>query len=158
MSSRGATQEHLDDAVASIVVAMLRCGARIAFGGNFHRNPYGRDLIELHRAYGGLGARASAQLMYFVDPAMMDSVVIDPSEFEAIHVPAPAGASEFTDVYRVLWTFAMRERMAERCTGRVLLGSRTRPRGAGHEGGYSGPWPGRPGAFAPARPHRGGPA
>lgn len=138
----GITQEHLDDAVASIAVAMLRSGARIAFGGSFHRNPYGRDLAELHRAYGGLGARASAQLMYFVNPAMMDSVMLDPAEFEPIHVPAPESASEFTDVYQVLWTFAMRERMAEHCTGRVLLGGRARPRRVGHEAGYSGPWPG----------------
>lgn len=40
----GITQEHLDDAVSSILLAALRSGARIAFGGDFHRSPYDREL------------------------------------------------------------------------------------------------------------------
>ncbi|HEX8115337.1 MAG TPA: TIR domain-containing protein, partial [Kofleriaceae bacterium] len=138
----GITQEHLDDAVSSIVLAALRSGARIAYGGDFRRNPYGRDLVELHCTYGGLGSRASAQLMYFGDPATADAIDVWAAEFEAIRVAAPAGADRFTDLYKVLWTFAMRERMAERCTGRILLGGRARPRSPEHDRGYSGPWPG----------------
>lgn len=138
----GITQEHLDDAVSSIALAALRSGARLAYGGDFRRSPYARGLIELYRTYGGLGSRGSAQLMYFVDPSARKSIEAAPTEFEPINVPALAGADRVGDLYKVLWSFAMRERMAELCTGRILLGGRSRPREVKGDRGYSGPWPG----------------
>ncbi len=139
----GLIQDHLDDAVYSIVLATLRSGARIAYGGDFRRDVgYARHLVDLHRSYGGLGTRGSAQLVCFLDGGARDG--LDPLgiEFDPVEVNAPPGAERFPELRSLLWHLAMREVMAERCTGRILLGGRARPAVAQGDGGYLGPWPG----------------
>jgi hypothetical protein len=139
----GLIQDHLDDAVYSIVLATLRSGARIAYGGDFRRDVgYARHLVDLHRSYGGLGTRGSAQLVCFLDGGARDGLDPQGIEFDPIEVAAPPGADRFPELRSLLWHFAMREAMAERCTGRILLGGRARPAMVPGDGGYLGPWPG----------------
>jgi hypothetical protein len=139
----GLTQDHLDDTVYSIVLATLRSGARIAYGGDFRRDVgYARHLIDLHRSYGGLGTRGSAQLVCFLDGGTRDGFDLQSIEFDPIEVAAPRGAERFPALRSLLWHMAMREVMATRCNGQILLGGRGRPAAAPDDGGYLGAWPG----------------
>jgi hypothetical protein len=139
----GLTQDHLDDTVYSIVLATLRSGARIAYGGDFRLDVgYARHLIDLHRSYGGLGTRGSAQLVCFLDGGSRDGFDPQSIEFDPIEVAGPAGAEQFPELRPLLWHMAMREVMATQCSGRILLGGRARPAVAPDDGGYLGAWPG----------------
>ncbi|HEY0985440.1 MAG TPA: CHAT domain-containing protein, partial [Kofleriaceae bacterium] len=146
----GLTQEHLEDVIYSIVLATLRSGARIAYGGDLRPEKtaaatargYARHLIELHRAYGGLGTRGSAQLLCYLGRGADEDVGRERIEFAPTTVKPPPGSDRFPELRSVLWHLAMRELMAEDCTGRVLLGGKLHPRTTAHGAGYSGPWPG----------------
>lgn len=139
----GLTQDHLEDVVYSIVLATLRSGAHIAYGGDLRRDRgYARFLVDLHRSYGGLGTRGSAQLICFLDRGTREGVDPEGIEFDPTDVAAPAGSDRWPELYSVLWHLAMREVMADRCTGRILLGGKTRPSASTGDGGYAGPWPG----------------
>src|SRR5262249_25069490 len=78
----------------------------------------------------------------FLDGGARDGLDPQGIEFDPIEVAAPPGADRFPELRSLLWHFAMREVMAERCTGRILLGGRARPAMAPGDGGYLGPWPG----------------
>lgn len=147
----GLTQDHVDDVVYSIVLATLRSGARIAYGGDFRAGQsYTQFLVDLHRLYGGLGTRGSAQLMCFLDGGAREGFDRDGIEFDPIEVPAPSGSEQFPQLRSHLWHLAMREMMCTRCAGRILIGGKTRP--ASHASGdaqadlpptgYRGVWPG----------------
>ncbi|HEY6174554.1 MAG TPA: CHAT domain-containing protein, partial [Kofleriaceae bacterium] len=146
----GLTEDHVEDVVYSIVLATLRSGARIAYGGDFRSGPsYTRFLVDLHRLYGGLGSRGSAQLICFLDRGARDGVDPDGIEFHPIDVPAPSGSERFPDLRSQLWHLAMREEMCRRCAGRILLGGKTRPAkpceclgDANPPAGFRGVWPG----------------
>ena len=139
----GMTQDHVNDVVYSIVLATLRSGARIAYGGDFREDRgYGRFLVELHRSYGGLGTRGSAQLICFLENGARSGAELGDFEFDPIDVDVPPGAAAFPALHAVLWGLAMREAMASRCAGRILLGGKASPATPASDGGYTGVWPG----------------
>lgn len=149
----GLTQDHVDDLVYSIVLATLRSGTRIAYGGDFRSGEsYTRFLVDLHRMYGGLGTRSSAQLICFLDQGMREGLGPRGIEFDPIDVPVPRGAERFPELHARLWHLAMREVMSGCCTGRILIGGKTRSTAMSDEvaaaggvrrpGGYRGAWPG----------------
>lgn len=139
----GLTQDHVEDTVHALVLATLRAGARIAYGGDGRRDEgYTRFLVGLHRSYGGLGTRSSAQLIRFLDPDERAGVDLDGVEFEPAELAAPRGTEDYPELRPVLWRLAMREATSARCAGRILLGGRTRPREIPGDGGYRSPWPG----------------
>jgi hypothetical protein len=155
----GLTRLHLRDALATIVLATIQAGARIAYGGDFRPGGFADRLSRFLRSHARLGVnvrppapasagaaakRAERPLLdCYLDRGRRpgDELRVD---YEPIEVVPPPGADGYDDAMRsLLWHLAMRLVSSASTTARILLGGKTAPKGGpAGSAGYSGPWPG----------------
>ena len=138
----GLTREYLYDLANSIVLATLNSGARIAYGGDFRDESFTQRLAELHRSRRRLGSGAGAQLVCFLDNNARPGAA-DRAEYAPVEVELPPAANALENPKRsYLWISMMREVMAERSVGRVIVSGKTLPMADGRDRGFWGPWSG----------------
>ncbi|GEM_PF-1659407 len=138
----GLTREYLYDLVNSIVLATLNSGARIAYGGDFREETFTQRLAALHRSQRRLGSGAGAQLVCFLDNNSRPGAA-DRAEYAPVEVELPPAANALENPARnYIWISMMREVMAERSIGRILVSGKLAPMANGRDHGFWGPWPG----------------
>ncbi|MDF1813695.1 MAG: CHAT domain-containing protein [Verrucomicrobiales bacterium] len=144
-TQNGVFEPHLNAAIAYITLSLVRAGASLGYGGNLRG--YSRLLTNLVAAHRQTrNTEDQAVLHSFIAAYLWDKQPPTEGEFQAKFERIPEqGIPSATEPWAMALELSlMRQKMAERCNARIVLGGKSRPKKAQEDNaGYAGRFPGQ---------------